>query len=79
MVGMFTGHVHFDDVVNYFDGNKAPIIITSCDAFLAAIGMTADTESEQCFDVVVINYTTSKIHLTRIGKGQDRTVSFSLS
>ena len=79
IVGMFTGHVHFDDVVNYFDNNKAPIIITSCDAFRTAIGMTADTVTEQCFDVVVINYTTSKIHMTRIGFGQDRSVNFSLA
>ena len=78
IAAMFTGHAHLDEVMDYYGDGSTPIIITSCDTFRSA-SMTAGTTDEQCFDVVVIDYTNSKIELTRIGRGSDRSVTFSLT
>lgn len=78
IVAMFTGHAHVDGVVDCYGDGSTPVIVTSCDTFRAD-RMTEGTLDEQCFDVVVIDYTNSKIELTRIGRGSNRTVEFSLS
>ena len=78
IVALFTGHAHMDAVMDYYGDGSVPVILTSCDTFRSE-SMTAGTTDEQCFDVVVIDYTNSKIELTRIGRGSDRTVTFSLT
>ena len=78
IAAMFTGHAHIDAVVDAYGDGTTPIIVTSCDTFRAD-RMTAGTLDEQCFDVVVIDYLNSKIELTRIGRGSNRTVQFTLS
>lgn len=62
------GHVHLDGL---FLQHSAPIIITSCDTYqnnLGAYQMTQGTLDQQCFDVMVVDYSNSKIYTTRIGR-----------
>lgn len=78
IVAMFSGHAHVDGVVDCYGDGSTPVIVTSCDTFRED-RMTPGTLDEQCFDVAVIDYTNSVIKLTRIGRGSDRTVNFTLS
>lgn len=80
IVGCFTGHAHKDRIVDYWNDGTTPIIITDTDAFFTnREDMTRGTITEQCFDVVVINYKTKMINLTRIGRGSSRSVGFTLA
>lgn len=79
IVALFTGHAHMDDVVDYYGDGSVPVILTSCDKFSENAGAVENTVDEQCFDVAVIDYKLGKIKLTRIGRGSDRTVDFSVS
>ena len=79
IVAVFTGHAHVDDVVDYYEDGSVPVILTSCDKFSETAGAVADTVNEQCFDVAVIDYGQSKIELTRIGRGSNRTVNISMT
>ncbi len=79
IVAMFCGHAHKDAVIDYYGDGSVPIIITSCDTYSEVAGAVANTIDEQCFDVAVIDYGQSKIELTRIGRGSDRTVNISVT
>ena len=79
IVALFTGHAHMDGVVDYYGDGSVPVIVTSCDTFRNAPGYTEGTITEQCFDVVVVDYLNSKIKLTRIGRGNDREVNISVT
>ena len=78
IVALVTGHAHRDAVFDYYEDGSVPIIITDCDTFRAD-RMDEETTDEQCIDVYVVDYTNSKIELTRIGRGQDRTVNISVT
>ena len=77
-VCVLAGHTHEDfqwakdDAVNVAG---VPIIITDTDSYRndAAIEGTVDS---QCFDVVTIDYVNGTVKCVRIGRGQDRTLSF---
>lgn len=77
IVALFTGHAHMDAIMDYYGDGSVPIILTSCDTFRNE-SMTEGTLDEQCFDVVVIDYTNNLIKLTRIGRGGNREASISL-
>lgn len=74
------GHVHLDGLFQSSDITQAetvpytngiPYIITSCDTWqenLSSYVMTQGTLDQQCFDVMVVDYTNLKIHTTRIGR-----------
>jgi predicted MPP superfamily phosphohydrolase len=81
IVAVLSGHVHRDTKTDYYGDGSVPVITTSCDTFdtTYATGMVAGTVTEQCFDVVVVDYTNSKIKLIRVGNGSDREYDLSVT
>lgn len=77
IVAIFSGHTHSDYIADFWGDGSTPVIITDCDMFTE--GSTEKTVTEQCFDVVVVDYKNSTINMTRIGRGSDRSTSFALS
>ena len=79
---IFGGHTHFD--ANFETNGHIPIVIIDCDARTT---MSADdqgnrdavvgTITEQCFDIVTVDYGAKKVECVRIGRGSDRTISYS--
>ena len=78
IVAMFTGHCHEDYVSDYYGDGSLHVILSMCDKFTSEV-MTEGTDTEQCFDVVTIDYGNNLIKMTRVGLGSDRTVQFTLS
>jgi predicted phosphodiesterase len=79
---MIVGHIHQDkDTVT---SGGIPIIATNCDAAGQSAGnggrtMEGNTDSEQCFDIVNVDYVNSKLYFTRVGAGgsdADRTFDY---
>ena len=72
---IFYGHIHADK--NDFTDGGIPVICTDTDSkycygeYTATVG----TISEQCFDVVTINYDTNVIKCVRVGRGVDRIIT----
>lgn len=61
-----------------------PIIIIDCDTVTTASAdgqgnrdAVRGTITEQCFDIVTVDYGAKKIECVRIGRGSDRTISYS--
>lgn len=79
IAAVITGHAHMDAVVDYYEDGSVPVILTSCDTFRDREGFTEGTVTEQCFDVVVVDYLNGKIKLTRIGRGSNREVNISVT
>lgn len=78
LVGYFHGHTHLDSVNN---SNAFKIIGTRCDAKeenTEALNneRVAGTITEQSFDVFTVNKATRTIHVTKIGAGDDREISY---
>lgn len=89
MCAVFAGHIHKDVIAtDIFDfpvitidsaGNKSSetVVIDG-----VTIDNTpnktfyADSSSETCFDVVTINKATGNIYMTRVGVGEDRSISY---
>lgn len=79
---IFGGHTHFD--ANFETDGHIPIVIIDCDARTT---MSADgqgnrnavlgTITEQCFDIVTVDYSAKQVKCVRIGRGSDRTISYS--
>lgn len=74
IVASFSGHTHLD--MDWHTPNGIPMIVSDCDN-----GFRSDNEdypyvegtvTEQCFDVVTIDYTNETIKCVRIGRGADR-------
>lgn len=64
--------------------NGIPIIIIDCDAMTTASAdgqgnrnAVKGTITEQCIDVVTVDYSTKQVKCVRIGRGSDRTISYS--
>jgi hypothetical protein len=76
VVAIFGGHCHLD--LNYSSPNGIPIILIDCDSrrTCSDIGATAGTITEQCFDIVTINYNTKTIKCIRIGRGDNRIFNY---
>jgi hypothetical protein len=60
-----------------------PIIIIDCDTVTTASAdgqgnrnAVKGTITEQCFDIVTVDYATKKVKCVRIGRGSDRTISY---
>lgn len=75
-VACFCGDYHLD--MNYTTADGALVIGTTCDALQqeGSLPRTIGTYNEHAFDVVVINKSTKKINLVRIGAGNDREFSY---
>lgn len=77
-VGYFHGHTHIDSLHTSFGIN---VIGTRCDGLeentpeLRAERVTG-TVTEQSFDVFTVNARTRTIHVTKIGAGSDRTITY---
>ncbi len=69
----FTGHSHMDGLNRTTSG--IPVICTLSDG-ATQVGL-GGTTAEQAFDVAVIDFDEEKIHLTRIGSGDDRTIALN--
>lgn len=78
VVAVFCGHAHQDYIKDYYEDGSVPVILTANDTFRPAT-MTEGTITEQCFDVVVVDYGQNIIKLTRIGRGSNRTAGFTLT
>lgn len=77
VLGVFSGDIHHDALV-YTTGG-IPFIATTCDCYSREAGgldRTVGTINEQAFDVVNIDRTNRKIHMTRIGSGEDREINY---
>ena len=76
IIAIFAGHIHRDRV--YRTSTGIPIIITKCDTYQQEhdSNMIPGTTTEQVLDVVHIDLDSETIYLTRIGSGNDRTVTF---
>lgn len=74
IIAIISGHVHDDGAIQRAKG----YVVISTDADRQADGGTGDT-TEQAFDVMNINVNTHKITLTRIGRGNDRNISYVLN
>ena len=80
--GIFSGHTHTDESLSTPGG--IPIIITDTDSLRVAASSptgtantaTAGTDTEQCFDVVTIDYSAKTIKCVRVGRGADRTITY---
>ena len=72
-----TGHRHKDVTTQLSDGTPV-VITTTCNAGaeLGGLDRTVGTVNENAFDVVSIDTTNKNVYLTRIGAGQDRTLSY---
>lgn len=75
---IFAGHTHFDYSAVTEDG--IPIIITDCDNGVRSTNTdypyVEGTITEQCFDVVTIDYAASTVKCVRIGRGANREFSY---
>lgn len=73
---IITGHLHCD----YDDKTSGgiPIVWTDTDSTIALgeYSATAGTVSEQCFDIMTIDYTDKKIYCDRVGRGISRVISY---
>ncbi len=72
-----------DHVNKFKSAGGIPIIIIDCDAMTTASAdgqgnrdAVRGTITEQCFDIVTIDYIARIIYCVRIGRGNDRTISY---
>lgn len=78
IVLMLGGHTHYDYIIEKDDSRNmagVPLVCTSDDSWRDRTA-TAGTITEQCFDVITLDYTNRLIKCVRIGDGQDRQVSY---
>ena len=78
LVGYFAGHTHVDSVNTVYGFN---IVTTRCDAKEENTTdlnneRVKDTITEQSFDVFTVNKATRTIYATKIGAGDNRTISY---
>jgi UDP-2,3-diacylglucosamine pyrophosphatase LpxH len=77
-VSIFAGHVHKD--MNFTTDGGIPIIVIDTDC--GAMTLQTDypfvrgTVTEQCFDVVTMDYTNRTIKCVRVGRGIDREFNY---
>ena len=73
---IFGGHVHSDH--NYETTGGIPIVLTDTASSRALDGGTATrfTDTETVLDVITVDYENSQINCVRIGRGNDRSISY---
>lgn len=71
------GHIHFDNSTILSCG--VPIVSINCDAYTngqsydwGGYQMELGTTTEQCFDLVNVDFNNNKVYFTRVGAGTDR-------
>ena len=72
------GHTHYDYVLDADDANNTagvPLVCTADDSWRDRT-ITSGTITEQCFDVITLDYDNRVIKCVRIGDGSDRTISY---
>jgi hypothetical protein len=78
VIALFCGHMHRDNI--YTDDLPCPICVVTCATNKPYDGTAAErvagTTFETALDVVSINKATRTIHMTRIGHGADRSVTY---
>jgi len=75
---IFAGHTHFDFSATTTGG--IPIVITDCDNGVRTSNTdypyVYGTITEQCFDVVTINYEAETVKCVRVGRGANRSFTY---
>lgn len=74
---IFAGHLHFD--FNTETTGGIPVILIDCDVAsqtLSGNPNAVGTIGEQAFDIVTIDYTNKTIKCVRVGRGQNRTITY---
>ncbi len=77
VIGWFSGHVHYDNMVDMPEGIK--LITTLCDGWepwADAPTKTMGTTTEHAFDILSINTNLKRVNLTRVGAGSNRTFNY---
>ena len=69
---IIAGHMHIDR--NATTPGGIPVVLTTCDAAYGQSGY--GTINEQAFDVMTIDYVNRIIKCVRIGRGENRTISY---
>lgn len=78
---IFCGHTHFD--AEFTSTAGIPIIIIDCDTSSTATTVdgvadyTKGTITEQCLDIVTMDYTNKVIKCVRVGRGSSREISYA--
>lgn len=78
---IFCGHTHFD--AEFTSTAGIPIIIIDCDARSTGtvvdgvVDYTKGTITEQCLDIVTMDYTNKVIKCVRVGRGSSREISYA--
>lgn len=69
------GHIHADFSARTDGG--IPMVATDCDSVgtHSSYGATSNTVTEQCFDVMTVDYSSGSVKCVRFGRGVDRVVS----
>ena len=72
------GHLHNDD--SWYTADGIPFVLTDCDNGVRSANTSypyvKGTQTEQCFDVVTINYTDKTVKCVRIGRGANRDFTY---
>ena len=71
---IFAGHSHED--YNTSTSAGIPIILIDCDTLQGKPLSYKDTYQEQVFDIVTLNYIEKKIYCVRVGRGNNRIISY---
>ena len=71
---IFAGHSHED--YNTSTSAGIPIILIDCDTWQGKPLSYKGTYQEQAFDIVTLNYIEKKIYCVRVGRGNNRIISY---
>ena len=73
---IFGGHCHLDYDSTSTGGIPIIMIDTDSSQTNSDDGYTVGTITEQCFDIVTVNYTAKSVKCTRVGRGQNREFAY---
>lgn len=71
VVAMFGGHAHRD--AQYKTPSGVPLILTTCDFPTSTL---LENVNAQAVDIITVNYTAKKINCRRVGRGNDREITW---
>ena len=74
------GHTHYDDWYEPDDPENyagVPIFTVDTDSWRVSSGLTKGTITEQCFDVITVDYVRKTVKCVRVGRGQNRYYSYA--
>lgn len=73
------GHTHYDDWYEPNDPDNyagVPIFTVDTDSWRVSSGLEKGTITEQCFDVITVDYARKTVKCVRIGRGENRYYSY---